>query len=156
MASRMAPVPASTPRGRPTASRSADTRPTTPLAVLAGAVGLEGLALAGIGVALAVDVLVHVTGTPWRASVLFAALAALFVIYGGALLAAARAVVRRRRGARALCVLSQLIAMLMGWQIAEWGVWQVGLPLAVLGVVAGVLALAPQAGGLLVRARTGD
>jgi hypothetical protein len=125
-------------------------RPTLPLAVLAGVMAVEGTALVVIGLVVLVDALVGSVHAAVRGTLLFVFLAALFGLYGGTLLAAARAALRRRRWARSLAVLSQIVALLMGWQIAAWGLWPVGVPLAVAGGVAFVLALAPQAGGLLV------
>lgn len=131
-------------------------RPTVPLAVLAGAMAVEGTALVVIGLVVLVDALVGAAHAAVRETLLFVSLAALFGLYGGTLLAAARAALRRRRWARALAVLSQIVALLMGWQIATWGLWPVGVPLALLGGVALVLALTPLAGGLLVETAASD
>lgn len=127
-------------------------RPTLPLAVLAGVMAVEGTALVVIGLVVLVDALVGAVHADVRETLLFVFLAALFGLYGGTLLAAARAALRRRRWARSLAFLSQVVALLMGWQIAGWGLWPVGVPLALAGVVALVLAFMPQAGGQLTRA----
>jgi hypothetical protein len=111
---------------------------------------VEGTALVVIGLIVLVDALVNAGHAAVRETLLFVFLAALFGLYGGTLLAAARAALARRRWARALAVLSQLVALLMGWQIAGWGLAVVGVPLALVGAVALVLALAPRVGGLLV------
>ncbi|RZS90114.1 hypothetical protein EV189_1897 [Motilibacter rhizosphaerae] len=127
-----------------------------PLVVLAACVGLEGAALVVLAVGELGYVLLHLGDQDARASVLFAVLAALFALYGGALLAAARAALRRRRWARALAVLSQLIGLLMGWQTTSWGIPAVGVPLLLVSATGLVLALAPQAGGLLVEPQADD
>ncbi|NHC43709.1 hypothetical protein [Motilibacter aurantiacus] len=126
--------------------------PTGGLLALAACVALEGLALVVVGAVVLVDVIADGAGNP----LLWAFLVALFFLYGGTLLVAARAVLRRRRWARAPAVLSSLLALPVGWDSLSQDEPQIAVPVLLVGVAGLVLALAPGVGGLLVRERGDD
>ncbi|NHC13012.1 hypothetical protein [Motilibacter deserti] len=147
-------VPPPSPGGssRPAGTGSSSTglpRPTRGLLALAACVALEGLALVGVGAVVLVDAIADGAGNP----LFWAFLIALFLLYGGVLLAAARAVLRRRRWARAPAVLSSLLALPVGWDAMGQDEAWLGVPVLVLGVLGLVLALAPGVGGLLTGER---
>jgi len=127
-------------------------RATAPgLVALAACVALEGLALVTVGAVVLVDLLRDGAGK----QVLFVFLVALFALYGGVLLAAARAVLRRRRWARAPAVLSSLLALPVGWDATGQDQALIGVPVLAVGLAGLVLAMLPAAGGLLVAERGG-
>lgn len=122
------------------------TAPTRGLTLLAACVGLEGAVLVLVGIGVLVSLVAGAGGDTG----LFLALVALFGLYGGVLLLAARAILRRRRWARSLGILSQLISVLMVKTIIDGGLWVVAVPLLLVSAPALLLVLAPSVGGLLV------
>ncbi|RKS72595.1 hypothetical protein CLV35_2842 [Motilibacter peucedani] len=113
--------------------------------MLAACVALEGAALVVLGLLVLASVVAGGGGNVG----LFLSLVLLFGLYGGVLLLAARAMLHRRRWARSLGILSQLIALLMAPTVLGAGVWAAGVPMLVVAAVALVLVLLPQVGGRL-------
>ena len=84
-----------------------------PLLVAAVAVVLQGVALVGLGLVQAVATVVSDPAEPLGSAVT----AALAVVVGLALVALARALRHRRRGARAPLLVAELIGVLVGIQL---------------------------------------
>lgn len=143
----VAGTPTGTRAGADAAAAEAGTPPGRWVTLLAACVGLEGLALLGLGVA---ELVALTDGADGNVG-LFLGLVAIYAAYGSVLVLAARGVLRLRRWSRSVGLLSQLIALLMTPTILGAGAWWVGVPLLVVAALGLVLLLAPPVGGRLTR-----
>jgi hypothetical protein len=107
--------------------------PVSVLAVAAGLVAVEALALLGVGGSV-------VLGSDRQRLLLDVTTTVFFLLYGCGLLVCARGLLRRRRWARAPVVLAQLIQVLVAWSFfageTRWlALLLAGTAVAVLGAV---------------------
>ncbi|MDQ1618936.1 MAG: hypothetical protein QOE19_1505 [Actinomycetota bacterium] len=109
--------------------------PRSPLALVAGLVGLQGVVLVVIAVAFVVELAVATAADVTRALVT----ALLALVSGVALLLVARGLRQGRRWARAPALVTNLILVPVAIGLFQGGRWQVGAPL--LAAAAAVVVL---------------
>lgn len=107
-------------------------RPPLALLVASAVQTLEGAFVVGLGALVGVSTLTGTPGDLGRAL----ALAAFTLVGGVAMMAVAIGLLRRRRWSRAPAVVTQILAVLIGVQLAQSGQLAVAVPVAVAAVAA--------------------